>query len=146
METVELKKIFDQKREVLDKKTGKLKQGFKDTSSHQFIEWFDEAVFEKGCCYCGITNSESKIIFQLQRNGFRNDATRGGKRGSRLEIDRVDPSLPYDRLDNLVWCCYWCNNAKSNFFSFEEFRKIGKEIGKSLKKIIIEAQKNNVLL
>jgi hypothetical protein len=146
MENSELKKVFAQKKEKLDKRTGKVKQGFKDTTSHQFAEWYDKDVFEKGCYYCGLTNSESKIIFQLQRNGLRNDATRGGKRGSRLEIDRVDPSLCYDRLNNLVWCCYWCNNAKSNFFSLEEFRKIGKEIGKSLRKIIREAKKNNVVL
>ncbi len=71
----------------------------------------------------------------MQRNGIRLDATRGGKRGRRLEIDRINPSLSYDRLENLVWCCYWCNNAKSNFFTKEEFMPIAKIIGEALKKI-----------
>jgi len=42
----------------------------------------------------------------------------------------------YDELQNIVWCCYWCNNAKSNFFTKDEFAPIAKEIGKAIKKII----------
>jgi len=51
-------------------------------------------------------------------------------------LDRKDPKETYDNLDNLVWCCYWCNNAKSNFFTEEEFKPIGKSIGMVLKQII----------
>ena len=71
----------------------------------------------------------------MQRNGHRADATRGGKRGKRLELDRVNPNLPYDNLDNIVWCCYWCNNAKSNFFTNDEFLPIANAIGNVLRNI-----------
>jgi hypothetical protein len=74
-------------------------------------------------------------LYQMQRTGLRLDATRGGKRGKRLEIDRRDPRLSYDDINNIVWCCYWCNNAKSNFFTEEEFRPIALAIGEALKKI-----------
>jgi hypothetical protein len=66
---------------------------------------------------------------------LRPHATRGGKRVKRLELDRIDPDLEYDILENIVWCCYWCNNAKSNFFTNEEFKPIALSIGKILREI-----------
>ena len=131
------RKIFNGKKERIDK-NGKITQkGFKkSTTFEMFEEWFHNSNFEKGCYYCGITNSESNILFELQQSGKRNNATRGGKRGRRLELERKNPSKPYDELENLVWCCYWCNNAKSNFFTEEEFIPIAEKIGKALKKII----------
>lgn len=71
--------------------------------------------------YYGITNEQSFALNQAQLDGRRANATRGGKRGKRLELDHKDPFLHYDNLENIVWCCYWCNNAKSNFFTCEEF-------------------------
>ena len=35
---------------------------------------------------------------------------------------------------NLELCCYWCNNAKSDEFTSGEFKSIGREIGKVMKK------------
>lgn len=130
----ELKAIFNQKLQKISKK-GKIKAGFVNTTFQQFKQWFDKDKFGQGCHYCGTTNFRSKELFDLQRNGSRLDATRGGKRGKRLELDRLDPSQPYDNLNNIVWCCYWCNNSKSNFFTEEEFKPIAIEIGNVLKKI-----------
>ncbi|MBK0403062.1 hypothetical protein I5M27_08690 [Adhaeribacter sp. BT258] len=124
-------KIFNQKKKKVERRTNKegiitekVIPGFENTTFEQFEEWFDETTFNQGCNYCGTTNHRSLELYQMQRAGLRPDATRGGKRGKRLELDRVDPRQPYDNLQNLVWCCYWCNNAKSNFFTAEEFKPI----------------------
>jgi hypothetical protein len=139
----ELKIIFNQKKQKIERKISKkgivkdkLIAGFNLTTFDQFYNWFNKESFEKGCFYCGTTNKTSEALYKIQQDGLRPDATRGGKRGKRLELDRVDPNLPYDNLDNIVWCCYWCNNAKSNFFAKDEFEPIAKEIGKAIKKIM----------
>ena len=139
-----LKTIYNQKKQKIERKTNKkgiiiekVVAGFNLTTFDQFYNnWFNEENFEKGCSYCGTTNKTSEALYKIQQEGLRPDATRGGKRGKRLELDRVNPNLPYDNLNNIVWCCYWCNNAKSNFFSKEEFEPIAKEIGKSIEKIM----------
>lgn len=97
--------------------------GFLNTTVENFIEWFDQDKFDKGCCYCGTTNETSLKIFEAQMNNIRHNATRGGKRMRRLELERRDPNEPYDNLSNLDWACYWCNNAKSNFFTENEFKE-----------------------
>lgn len=138
MDTVTLLKVFKAKKQRVDAKTGKLTQGFNAATFEQFTNWFKLDTFNKGCHYCGITNDESFKLYQLQIHKVRPDATRGGKRGKRLEIDRRDSFEPYDNLNNIVWCCYWCNNAKSNFFTEEEFKPIAINIGIALKKILQE--------
>ena len=136
----ELKKIFNGKKyrvkKITSKKTGKVSEkkvdGFKKTKFKSFKAWFDESKFEDGCDYCGLTNDESFKLFKL-----RPKATRGGRRGKRLELDRKNPNEPYDDLNNVVWCCYWCNNAKSNFFTKDEFKPVICEaIGIVLKNIL----------
>ncbi|KOH46766.1 hypothetical protein NC99_04170 [Sunxiuqinia dokdonensis] len=37
-----------------------------------------------------------------------------------------------------MFSCYWCNNAKTDTFSSEEFKIIGKEIGKIWEKRLTE--------
>jgi hypothetical protein len=138
----ELKRIFENKRQkssrTVDRK-GSLKEkttpGFVTTDFETFSAWFNQEQFDRGCHYCHTTNERSNELFLQQRNGERLDATRGGKRGRRLELDRKNPNQPYDNLENLVWCCYWCNNAKSNFFTEEEFKPIAEAIGKVLRKL-----------
>jgi hypothetical protein len=134
MDIDNLQKIFKAKKEYITKK-GKVVAGFKHISFHDFCNWFDLESFNKGCHYCGTTNEQSFHLYQLQRKGLRPDATRGGKRSKRLEIDRKCPFEAYDNLSNIVWSCYWCNNAKSNFFTESEFMSIAKEIGKKVQKI-----------
>lgn len=136
MTTDELKSIYRNKKWTVDKLTGKETAGFKNTTLTQFTDWFNQEKFDKGCHYCGTKNEESFFLYNLQRTGLREDGTRGGKRGRRLEIDRKDPFKPYDDLKNLVWCCYWCNNAKSNFFTEEEFHPIAGKIGEAIQQIL----------
>lgn len=42
-------------------------------------------------------------------------------------IDRVDVTKAYTP-DNVVRCCIECNQAKNDFFTFEEMKRIGKLI------------------
>ena len=130
----ELLTIYNQKKKK-KLSNGQIIQGFDKTTFQSFKDWFESSNFENGCYYCGTTNDKSFEIYQMQRTNIRFDATRGGKRGKRLELDRRDPTKDYDDLHNIVWCCYWCNNAKTNFFSEKEFQLIGEAIGAVLKKI-----------
>ena len=52
---------------------------------------------------------------------------RKGRRGINLEVDRIEPKELYSPK-NCILACYPCNNAKSDVFSFEEFKEIGKII------------------
>ena len=124
-----LRKIFNGKHNRKDRR-GNLIPSFQNTTFEQFKSWFKQEEYDKGCCYCGITHEQSLMLADL-----RPKATRGGKRCNRLELERLDPFQPYDNLDNLGWCCYWCNNAKSNFFAPNEFIPIGQAIGKALRNI-----------
>ena len=44
---------------------------------------------------------------------------------------------PYNK-DNCVLACHWCNNAKTDAFTADEFKPIGKEIGTTIQKILNE--------
>lgn len=124
-----LKKIFQGKFRKKDK-DGNPIPSFQDKTFEEFKVWFNQEEYDRGCIYCGTTHERSLELAKL-----RPKATRQGKRAQRLELDRQDPFEPYDNLQNLRWCCYWCNNAKSNFFTPAEFEVIGKAIGEALKEI-----------
>ena len=131
MDKTYLNKIYNSKKKRLDTSTGKVTPGFEEITFDTFLDWFLHSKFIDGCYYCGTTNEQSSRLYEIRKN-----RTRGGKRGKRLEMDRINPDLPYDSLDNVVWCCYWCNNAKSNFFSGQEFKSIAVEMGKALRRIL----------
>jgi hypothetical protein len=98
------------------------KSELKNISFDTFKKWY---LFQNNCCiYCGLTNLESiKLSEKFPKS------TRGGKRGFSLELDRKDSNIiDYSILENLCLACYWCNNAKTNYFSFEEFKIIGNAI------------------
>jgi hypothetical protein len=121
-----MKKKVRMKYTGLDKQIKKIYDSKKALRCISFIDfrlWY----LEQGekCIYCGLTSEETLILF----NKFPL-STRGGKRGRRLELDRIDPHLSYGHsLSNLALACYWCNNAKTNYFDFEEFQCIGNAIG-----------------
>lgn len=68
-------------------------------------------IMDTPCIYCGDTN--------------------------RIGLDRIDNSKEHTK-DNTVPCCYECNCARNNNFSFEEMKILGKTI-----KQIKESRKNN---
>lgn len=88
----------------------------------EFKGWYSSTI--KECHYCGINEYELDLLWTKYPNLTKR------KRGRRLEIERLKPNEPYSNLDNLVFCCYWCNNAKTDTFSHTEFELIGKEIKK----------------
>ena len=139
---IELEKIYKQKKQkttrTISKKgivKEKLVEGFEAVTLEDFKLWFATSNYDKGCFYCNTTDDVSLLLYNDARNGKRYDWTRGGKRGKRLELDRKDPSKKYDELSNLVWCCYWCNNAKTNFFTESDFEPIAQAIGEVLSKM-----------
>jgi len=81
---------------------------------------------EKGHChYCKITIQE---IINLTEN---KKLYKKNFRGWSLEIDRKNSNFEYTP-DNCVMACYWCNNAKIDEFSYDEFKKF---VGPSIQKI-----------
>lgn len=85
-----------------------------------FKDWYEKS--ERKCYYCQITESEINQLWDKYP-----DLTKR-KRGKKLEIERLEPNLPYSVTSNLVFSCYWCNNAKTDTFTKEEFSDIGKVI------------------
>jgi len=75
----------------------------------------------KTCHYCGIKESDFRPIW--------GEFYGGKKRGGILEVDRKDNTKGYE-IDNCVLACAVCNMAKSDKFTYEEFRRVGDVIGK----------------
>jgi len=71
------------------------------------------------CHYCGIEESDFLLIW--------GEFYGGKKRGGTLEVDRKDNTKGYE-IDNCVLACAVCNNAKSDKFTYEEFKAVGKVI------------------
>lgn len=90
----------------------------------EFYDWYVENEKNKKCAYCNIT--EEEISNLIVNNTLETKRSRGKK----LELDRKLPNVSYDDFDNIVYACYWCNNAKTDTFSHEEFIEVGKEFEK----------------
>jgi 5-methylcytosine-specific restriction endonuclease McrA len=71
------------------------------------------------CHYCGI---DEKDFFSIWGEFYGSK-----RRGSTLEVDRKDNSRGYE-IDNCVLACAVCNNAKSDKFSYDEFKRVGEVI------------------
>jgi 5-methylcytosine-specific restriction endonuclease McrA len=84
-----------------------------------FFQWWENT--PKICHYCSLPQEQLDEIHN--QPGHINK--RYPKRGKSLEIDRKQSQLPYNNIDNLVFACYWCNNAKTDTFTEEEFLRIG---------------------
>jgi hypothetical protein len=79
---------------------------------------------ELACAYCHVTEREFQRLIragQMQTKRLRT-------RGTAFEIDCREPRLGYT-TGNLALCCYWCNNAKSDEFSVEEFQPVAEALG-----------------
>ena len=82
------------------------------------------------CHYCGIQDADFLCLwgefYGLPYRGRRLEVERKETvviRGRTIE--RVDPE---HTLENCVLACALCNMAKSNMFTYDEFRKVGKVI------------------
>lgn len=92
----------------------------KEVDFEDFRNWHEST--EQKCHYCEISESEIKQLW----NKYPQLTKRN--RGRKLEIERLDPELPYSEISNLVYACYWCNNAKTDTFTKDEFIIVGKAI------------------
>lgn len=91
---------------------------------HKFIEFYgpnDQRT--RKCEYCSISELDIKQL-DLKDQIF---TKRFYSRGSTMEVDKRDPNKNYE-ISNLVMSCYWCNNAKTDEFTEEEFLVIAKGI------------------
>jgi hypothetical protein len=82
---------------------------------------FQELIASEKCEYCDITIPEIEALADKEMLFKKN------LRGWSLEIDRKNSNHEY-RPDNCIMACYWCNNAKTDEFTHEEFIEIGKAI------------------
>lgn len=94
-------------------------------SYDEFEEFFGKDDGPRRCEYCKITEQEIKMMIE---NGLIT-TKRLNTRGRTMEVDRRRPNGEYTK-DNLVVCCYWCNNAKTDEFSEGEFILIGETMQK----------------
>jgi hypothetical protein len=113
----------------------KLDKGIDVIPYIEFEQWYEAK--EKKCFYCGITEEESFILFQHYP-----EATRGGHRGKSIELERKHPAPLYNDLNNFDLACYWCNNAKSNYFTVEEFMPIAAQIAEINRRRLTEILKS----
>jgi hypothetical protein len=97
-----------------------------------FNYWYNTA--DPRCHYCGITQENLTL---LHTYGLVDN--KRTTRGKTLEIDRKIPNERYNNLQNLTYSCYWCNNAKTDTFTEEEFMIVGEAISKIWKKRLNES-------
>lgn len=89
-------------------------------SKEDFSKMLD-AGRREGCYYCHITEDKINQLtdsFLLYKKSFR---------GWSLEVERFNSNLEYTKK-NCTMACYWCNNAKTDEFTEEEFAKVGEVI------------------
>ncbi|MBK7909553.1 hypothetical protein [Candidatus Pollutiaquabacter sp.] len=92
-----------------------------------FSGWYDSQPHQ--CIYCGISEAELQLL-----HDHKLIENKRIFRGKTLEIERRKANEAYNNLGNLSFACYWCNNAKTDTFSEDEFKAIGKAIGEVWRK------------
>ena len=80
-----------------------------DITTNLVYEEFFKLASIKECHYCQAATIRSEFKKGNYLSGYM--------------IDRKDNALPYT-FDNCVSCCWYCNNLKSDRFSYEEFVKL----------------------
>lgn len=83
-----------------------------------FLEWYDKQ--KESCNYCGITQSELHTIVKLRDGKLTLNKKTKRSKGT-LEIEKLNANLGYT-FKNCVLSCPFCNNAKSNLISEDDWR------------------------
>lgn len=86
-------------------------------SAEEFKQLIGNQTGELACEYCELTESDIRQLINLGLVRTKRLSTRG----STFEFDCRDPEQGYTK-NNVALCCYWCNNAKTDEFSTEEFK------------------------
>lgn len=86
---------------------------------------FERDGVERKCHYCGIDEDKFLEIWDYFYPRKLPDGSVTGR--SKLEIDRKDNKKEH-LPENCVLACSICNNAKSDKFTYKEFKMVGKVI------------------
>ncbi len=98
-----------------------------DLTNVDIREWFLKQ--EQKCDYCGLTLKKIKQFYKKTGTYFKD---------RRLQIDRKDNKIGYT-FENMTLSCRICNDHKSDFFSYKDFKIIAqKYIKKTINKKIKE--------
>ena len=104
---------------VNSKRKRKYKKGPElNITEEEFLNWCNSQ--ERKCDYCGIKEVDLKNAGLLSSIGLPVYA---------LGIDRIDSERGY-AVDNITFCCYACNKAKGDVYTYDEFKIIGESISK----------------
>lgn len=93
----------------------------KQLSMGDFRKIYGKNDENRKCEYCEITENDIRNLTEKKQIKTK----RYYIRGETMEVDRKDPNRKYEK-NNIILTCYWCNNAKTDEFSYCEFKKIGK--------------------
>ena len=88
-----------------------------------FVKFYGNDSDHRSCHYCGISEKQIQQLIDKDEIKTKRLATRGRT----MEIDRIRPNDDYDDA-NIVFCCYWCNNAKTDEFTEPEFLLVREQI------------------
>lgn len=122
---IEISEIY-KRLQALEKSSSEILMELEYLYVQSFSKIMTEKDFEKllsneSCHYCGITKEIIEKLCDKQKLFKKN------LRGWNLEVDRINSNYEYE-LKNCVLACYWCNNAKTDEFTDEEFQLIGEAI------------------
>lgn len=84
----------------------------------KFKNFFGDNDHDRQCHYCGITEEIIKQMIEKSEIKTKRLITRGRT----MEVDRINPFGDYSE-NNIILSCYWCNNAKSDEFTYKEFKE-----------------------
>lgn len=88
------------------------------SDAYRFLVWYNKQ--EGACNYCKISQIDLlKIVEKRKGTLTLNQKTKRSK--GTLEIEKLDPNKGYT-FDNSVLACPFCNNAKSNLISENDWR------------------------
>lgn len=85
-------------------------------SIEELKEIYKEEFESRRCEYCGITENHIAKLKEDKKIHTKR------LRGNSLEFDRKEAYSEYKK-SNIVLACYWCNNAKTDEFTYEEFKE-----------------------
>lgn len=94
----------------------------------QFTQVFPEDPRKRICHYTGLSDFDFE---EMRKNG---KIKTKNARGRFMEIDRLNSNREY-YMDNIVLCCYWANNAKTDEFTYPEFVQY---VGPAMEKVFRE--------
>lgn len=84
---------------------------------------FKKNLEKESCFYCDITIKEIEELIDARK------IYKKANRGFNHEVERFNSNLEYT-AKNCDMACYWCNNAKTDEFTKDEFKEIAKGIRK----------------